>query len=53
MPSEASKAQYWEDRSLKWRTTTLSGEAQVDVLDIFETDPKQTSGNEAGTSYEE
>ena len=53
MSSEASKPQYWEDRGLKWRTTTLSGEAQVDVLNIFEIDPKQTSGNEDGIGYEE
>ena len=53
MPSEASKPQYWEARGLEWRTTTLSGEAQVDVLSIFEIEPKQTSGNEAGTGHEE
>ena len=41
MHSEASKPQYWEDRGLEWKTTTLSGEAQVDVLNIFEIDPKQ------------
>ena len=51
--SEASKPQYWEDRGLKWKTTTLSGEAQVNVLNISEIDPKQTFGNEAGTGFEE
>ena len=53
LPSEASKPQYREDRCLKWKTTTLSGEAQVDILSVFEIDPKQTSGNEAGTGFEE
>ena len=42
-----------EDHSLMWKLTPLSKETQIDVLNIFEEDPKQTYESDAKTDLKE
>ena len=53
MSSEAKESQMSEDHCLMWNLTHLSKDIQIDVLNIFEEDPKQTYESDAKTGLKE